>query len=1222
MFGNAWIISRRLRRTGKIFAGGLLLAGAISIVSFPARANECASELSCLSDLDRLLAAEESLPANEIEKPSQSGVSISVDGEPVIGESSELDDIIRTDKSLESVDIQVKFDGLDVTRRLNVSTADIRRTYKPGETITFVASLNYPDWIERAEVRVFRQKEKYATEAIANPVEVIELPLDGSGNGSVSWKADTSIPEHTIDNDTLVYVLRVYDSNGRFDETYPLSLRVSYSDVTLEDRLQATPAVPGESEDRTGISNIPLHGGSVTVYGRNIPSGYNVEVLGEDVRLDGNQKFVLSRILPPGDHVVDVKVRGVTKEPGLEFERDIHIPDSEWFYVGLADITYGQRTGSDAERLAQAYPGEFAETYQRGRLAFYLKGKVKGETLITAAFDTTEDDLDNLFRDLDEKDPRQLLRNLDPDDFYPVYGDDSTTIEDAPTSGKFYVRVERGKNHVLWGNYKTRINGTELARYERSLYGGHAVVRTDKTTSHGEAAGEVEAFAAEPGSLPQRDELRGTGGSAYFLRRQDINQGSEQITIEERDRVTGQVLQRTLLRPDEDYEIDYVQGVVLLKNPLQSTGSYSGAVSQTAIGGNELFLVAVYEYTPTLTDLEGYTYGGRGQVWINDHVRLGTTGYVEDTGFADLTLFGADVLIRLSEKSYVELEWAESDGDTFGLVRSTDGGLIFNPVPGTGPANGRAQAWRGAVNLDLSELTNGAADGSIGGYYEQRDAGFNGPGRYTGVNERLSGVFADIELDEDTSLRAQYDEVQRDDGNDRLEISAEVVRRINESYSASIGVTNSDASSTTGSYDGVGSRTDIGARLTRHFEDGDTAWIFGQATVDRDPTRDRNDRVGVGGETQLTDKITASAEVSYGTSGIGGLAALSYAPNADDRYYLGYRLDPDNTAGDLAGYDPFGRDYGSIVYGANRKINDQLSTYFEENYDFSGTQRSLTHTYGVTYTPDDVWRVSGGFEAGEVIDDVNGNFDRVAVSGTISLREEIRNASLRLEARFEDGVTATTRDRNTYLLAASYGYAYNDDWRFIAKVDAVLSESDQSTILDGDYIEGSIGWAYRPVEDDRLNALFRYTYLEDLPGAQQVNAQNELLGPRQRSHVLEADFVYDLNERLAVGGKYGFRIGEIAVDRTSDDFVDSTAHLAIARADYHIVDRWDVLIEARALWLDEVDQLRTGYLAGIYHHIGENAKIGAGYNFSEFSEDITDLTYDDEGFFINVIGKF
>ena len=1230
MFGNRLFITRRVRGTsfdtGKMRFRKLMLSAAAAPFMMLTSLS-----VAHANDLDILLQAEDAAVAapqkisHTKPAPTNSGISISVDGETVLGNPTPEDTIIRTDRDLEAVDIQIKFDGLDVTRRLNVATPELRNSYKPGEVIAFRGSWNYPDWIDRAEIHIYRSIDKPNAQTVAHPVEIIAMPTRGENSGKVEWKSFSDVSDPSLNGGDFSYVLRVYDDKGRFDETLPLHLVISEEEpLYIDKNLGKEPAVAvGEADDRTGVSNIPLYGGSVTVYGRHVPPGYTVEVLGQEIPVDNGQRFVTSRILPPGDHAVDVSVSGLGKDSGLQFERDINIPDSEWFYVGLADITLGKRLGEDAQMLVDVHPNEFSDTtFRRGRLAFYVKGKIKGSTLLTAAFDTTEEELDEIFDNLDRKDPRRLLRNLDPDDFYPVFGDDSTTVDDAPTSGKFYVRLEKGKSHVLWGDFKTRIDGTELARYERGLYGAKVHLESDYVTSHGQPVAELEAFGAEPGTLPQRDELRGTGGSAYFLRRQDINRGSEQITIERRDRVTGEVVERTVLRADEDYQIDYIQGVVLLRRPLQSQGGTTSAVRQGVTGDQEIFLVAVYEYTPTLTDLDGYTYGGRGQVWITDNLRIGATGYLEDTGFADQRLYGLDAHLRISPKSYFELEWAQSEGSTFGVVTSTDGGFIFNPVSGAGPANGTADAYRAKLSLDLGELSDGQLEGTVGGYYESREAGFNAPGRYTTVDERLSGVFADIKLDEDTTLRAKYDEVNRADGDNRREISAEVERRFNDEYTGSIGITHSDFASRVGTGTGFGERTDVGARLTRTLDEKNKAWIFGQATVSRDKTRERNDRVGIGFERQITDRLSAEAEVSYGTLGFGGLAGLVYTPNADDKYYVGYRIDPDTTAGDLNGYDPFGRDLGSIVYGANRKINDKVSAFFEENYDFSGTQRSLTHTYGVTYTPDAVWTVNAGFEAGEIFDEVNGDFDRIAVSTGVSLRDEVKNASLRFEARFEEGQNAAIRDRNTYLLSGQYGHLHNDDWRFIASIDAVLSESDQDTILDGDYIEGSIGWAYRPVDSDRLNALFRYTYLEDLPGAQQVNAQNQLLGPRQRSHVLEADFVYQVNERLSVGGKYGFRTGQVETSRGTGNFQDSSAHLAIARVDYHVIDKWDLLLEARALWLPELEQTNTGILAGAYYHLGDNLKLGVGYNFGQFSDDLTDLTYDDEGVFINVIGKF
>ncbi|MGC5198794.1 hypothetical protein, partial [Aphanothece microscopica] len=155
----------------------------------------------------------------------------------------------------------------------------------------------------------------------------------------------------------------------------------------------------------------------------------------------------------------------------MRFTRAVNIPSSEWFYVGLADLTVGHNGGSKG--IEDVKPGEFDDVYTKGRAAFYLKGKIKGSYLLTAAADSGEDSVENMFRGLDEKDPKSLLSRIDPDDYYAVYGDDSVSIEDAPTRGKFYVRLERGDSRVMWGNFKTEIRGTEFLRNDRGLYGGN-----------------------------------------------------------------------------------------------------------------------------------------------------------------------------------------------------------------------------------------------------------------------------------------------------------------------------------------------------------------------------------------------------------------------------------------------------------------------------------------------------------------------------------------------------------------------------------------------------------------------------------------------------------------------------------------------------------------------------------------------------------------------------
>lgn len=50
--------------------------------------------------------------------------------------------------------------------------------------------------------------------------------------------------------------------------------------------------------------------------------------------------------------------------------------------------------------------------------------------------------------------------------------------------------------------------------------------------------------------------------------------------------------------------------------------------------------------------------------------------------------------------------------------------------------------------------------------------------------------------------------------------------------------------------------------------------------------------------------------------------------------------------------------------------------------------------------------------------------------------------------------------------------------------------------------------------------------------------------------------------------------------------------------------------------------MRSGFLTAVYYHLHKNFKAGVGYNFTDFSDDMTDLSYRSHGWFFNVIGKF
>ncbi|MEZ5777044.1 MAG: hypothetical protein R3E44_01640 [Paracoccaceae bacterium] len=1115
------------------------------------------------------------------------GFSISIDGDTVAGAPAPADPRRQADMDASAADIDVRYDGLDLRRMLNVSTTDLRAAYRAGETVTFRSSANYPAFIAKAELRIIDRAAR------GRPVIAV---LPARPNGETSW----TMPKEGSGD--LAYVLRVYDAVGRYDETAPLDLIRTELAFDLDETI-GTVVAAGEGEDRTRLRNIPLRGGRITAAGTGARPGGIVRVMGEDVPVDASGAFVVSRILPAGDHVVEVDV------DGRRVLRDVNVPAREWFYVGIADVTAGKRLRDD---LASADP-DYDETYVDGRLAGYAKGKTDRGYTITGSIDTGEGPIEDAFRRLNDKDPRRVIQRLDPEDLYPTYGDDSSAFDDAPTSGRFYLRVEREASSLTWGDFKADLSGAELLRNTRALYGAELRYASPSVTEGGDPRTKVTLYAAQPDTLPQRDILRGTGGSVYFLTRQDINGGSETISIEYVDPVTGRVVSRTTLTEGVDYEIDYIQGVVILASPLPSSAS-SGSLIGTGSGALDVNLVASYEYTPTTGDLDGMAYGGRVEVWATEKLRFGVTAMTETTGLADQKMAGADIRYEIGEQSYVEAEIAHTDGPGFGRSLSTDGGLTITPSGVVGATG--ATAFRFDSRIELSDL--GVANtGFVGVYAERKGKGFSTLTEDITEDQNLVGIEGEIGLSKRMTFGFEAESFRKDGGDKKTEGELRLAYQIDETWKVTAGIAHLDKF-TLGDPTETGERTDMAVRVDYKQSDDLSLYAIGQITLHENGGLGDNNRLGVGFDAQVSEKLAMRGEISGGDKGRGAAFRLTYSPTADNEVYLGYTLDPTRTG---AGYDLVGKDDGVIVIGGRYRYSEAVSTYGENTWDLFGERRSLTRTYGVNYTPDARWTFSGAIESGEVRDSVNGDFDRDAFSvGMAYTSENQTSARVRLEYRTENGV-GVAQDRETWAFSGGYEYRLNPDWRFLANIDALISEADSGSFRDGEYVEASVGYAYRPVENDRLNLLARYTYLRDLPGADQVSVNGTVNGDLQVSHVFSIDGNYDLSPKLTVGGKYGFRQGKVA-PRGTTVFNDSTAHLGVIRLDWHVVHKWDVLGEARVLYTEQTDVTETGALLAAYRHVGNNAKIGLGYEWGRVSDDPLDINYIADGIFLNLIAKF
>lgn len=1106
--------------------------------------------------------------------PPAGGFSIRVNGD-VLTEDRGVANVARqVDVALEQADVQVVFDGLGGDPRLDMEIAGPVQAYAAGAQMTLQSALNYPAYIARAEFRIVDLA------AVGGPRTVLVAPVAANGTATVTVPA----------GDALVVVHRVYDQTGRFDETQPIALANG-------DRRANADGVE-EGADTTARRHIPVYGGAVTVRGTGVTSGAQVRALGEIVQPDPSGGFVIQRILPAGDYDIDVAVQGAGQN--VDQTRRVSIPASEWFYTGTVDLTFGLRESDAGGR----------EDIATGRVAGYVDGRTQTGVEITASIDTQEGELDQIFRGLDDKDPRQLILRVDPDDLYPTYGDDSELVDNTPTSGKLYVRIAREGNFVVWGDFDSRLGNSTLVRNERRLYGLQAHAETRSATPQGAPRASIDLYAAQPGRLPQRDAFLGTGGSVYFLEKQDIGAASETVSIQLRDPNTGRVIETRTLTPGQDYDINYIQGVVTLAEPLQSTLAQTTVVSDPTAAA-QARLVVQYEYTPTASDIDGYASGGRVEGWVTDTVRVGLSGIKEQTGIADQTLVGADVRIEQSESTYLQVEIARSEGLGFGSTFSNDGGLVIDTVAG---GSGTGEAVKAEGKLGFAEM-GFATEGAISGYFEDRTEGFtNLDTAVTAAtgDERLWGFALDAEPRAGLRVSAYYDSYDNAAGDYDRSGGLELGYAVSDALTLDLGVENIDRSRGVT----IGTRTDAAARLTYAISDTATVYGFGQATVDRDQLP-RNDRVGVGGTYDTGNGWVFEGEVSDGSLGTGARIVARRDDGEGNELYAGYALEPGR---DLDGLSLNGRDRGRFVTGGKRSLSSDVAVFGENTYDMFGQRRSLTSAYGLTYTATDALRYAAAFEMGRVDDGADTDFDRNAVSLGVQYEDDTLLASGRIEYRVEDGLrSGADLDSDTLLIATTARYKISDSARIIGAAEHVQTNTDESAILDGNYTNVTLGYAFRPVENDKLNVLARYRFLNDQVG-QRLDGTDED-GPRQRSQVLSIDALYDLNTQWTVGGKLGYRASESAATETAS-FTQNDAWLAVASVTYHVVSEWDALLEIRSLNTVQAETSDTSLLAAAYRHFGRNVKVGVGYNFGQFSDDLTDLVQDDQGVFINFVAKF
>jgi uncharacterized repeat protein (TIGR01451 family) len=310
----------------------------------------------------------------------------------------------------------------------------------------------------------------------------------------------------------------------------------------------------------------------------------------------------------------------------------------DMFAVGVVDgmFNFADRGLSDnivTTGLEEAFSNLSMGNNQSGRVTLFLKGKIKGKYLLTFAYDTNKGSKDKLFAD------------IEPEEFYPIYGDSSINGFEAQSTSKLFVKIEHGSSYVLYGDLNTRdsLNKTiSLGNYNRTLTGLKHVVEDNQY--------RLSYYAAQESASARVKELVGKGsfGAYDFAAGEKVVPHSEKISLITRDKITGAVVDEKIMIRFYDYEISgFYDGVI-----------FKEVVPVTDKDLNDVYVRIAYEVEG---DNEEYlVYGLSGSYDVSRSLKVGFDYNHSEQKDAEFNISSVNIGYDAGSTS-AKLELAQSD---------------------------------------------------------------------------------------------------------------------------------------------------------------------------------------------------------------------------------------------------------------------------------------------------------------------------------------------------------------------------------------------------------------------------------------------------------------------------------------------------------------------------------------------------------------------------------
>ncbi len=1121
-----------------------------------------------------------------------------------------------------------------VTQGVDLTRPELKVTLEPSvlkvglgrleRDVTFRIKTNYPDYIAGWRLEVVDDMG----ERVWTGVGISAPP------SQIYWNGTTDVGE-IVAPGVYAYRLVVRDSEDREDWT-PLQFFkvVSKADSPEElDKPMNLDLTGNFNIFRDGKKSIPLVAKpTVRVYGKTEP-GRRVKV-GEtpvDVRPTG--EFEQEFFVVPGDKKIVVSSTSPEGET-VSLEEKLSVKDSYFFLVALGEEELGiNDMDGNLETVGRddAFHEDF---YEQGRLSYYLKAKVKGKFLVKSRYDTGDK-------------RSQLFTHLDPDDYYPVYGDYSTIeYEGQDTQQRLFILVEMDRSFLKWGSYQTDFTDTELARYNRTLSGLKVHYETVGTTKYGDAKRGFSVFFSKPETQSDHNEFRATGGSLYYLRNRNVIQGSDKVRIEIRDKIQDIPIESRDLIAGRDYEIDHKQGRILLREPLSSVSASQTIISNDILDGNPVFLIVDYEFE-SFKIFEDKSAGLRGFTHMGDHIRIGGTVVDEDRAYTgEYQLRAVDTVVRVGRNTKVTAEYAEARFQQVQQALSFDGGLSFQDQRLIRHHRNREKAYLiKAESKPIKPL-------DISGYIQNVEPGFSVDDIKSQEGFRKYGLQAKLKLHESFYLLARHDST---------EVSAQI--RPLPLYGVTapfekLRSTTAQAVFDRGKWSVIGEylhqhldvpisfRTDslfsekpfgdsFGLKIAHRVLDWLTPYAKGQITF----SGKQNYQIGGGLEIRAGHNTKVYFEEMLG--------------NAGDATVLGVSVQKETTTSyaNLKVRDSgFSEKRVAASIGSSHQLSERSRVYTEREYSmYSGSLPfGLTPTfvgepptaglwdsdiYGYETQFWDRWNLGVRYERRHLDSSDYRNLSDLALANVVRTNTWNTIATslgyddkkkLKFSDTLEVRIDQDAPRVQQWLTQNRLEWKINQDLSFLGRMNFGTSEFLEPGFMTGRFIELNTGFAYRPVESDRLNWLARYTYLNEVASeAQFVEGDSGTIPINERSHIFAVEGGYELTRYLQMVEKFAYRFASIQSALNTDRWISVNTFLWIHRFNFHVTRKWDLAAEYRMLFqTNAAESLEHGPLVEIDREIFDYVRFGIGYNFTDFNDDLRESTdFSRNGFFVRLTGK-